>query len=120
MNWIDGIKTSVSTAMSGVKWQLALYRLGFIVLILVGTFFGGVLWEKDNQKDKQIAAEKVKVQEVITFLPVISDQEKEASELRVTVLTKQGRYNEAVDKSNSPPSCNLSDDELRNIQDLAR
>ena len=109
---------SAKTGLAGFNWQIALLKLGVVVMVAASLYGCGRMHERQAQAEREVVAAQETVKEVIKFVPVVAAQEKRAAE-RDTRLEKKGEaFNEAVDSNERPAACDLSDDELSKFKEL--
>ena len=114
---------SLSTRLSklaGLDWQLLLAKLLIVLLSFTGVYLKGRGDGKASCEKSYATQAKAQLDKVVKFAPVADNQTKKAAEQEARVTKKREAYNEQVDKSARPTSCDLTDDELRAFQELVQ
>ena len=102
----------------GLNWQLILLKLGIVASLATALVVWGVSIGKQECAEEKVKEAAAQVQEVKNFVPTVTAQEKAKAEQDARLTKKREEYNEQVEKTVRPPSCDLSTDELRAFQEL--
>jgi hypothetical protein len=117
------LQSNVTGWATGVNWYLLAAKAAVILALIGGAYMEGKHRCELANSHKETAAAQTKyvnvVHEVQVRVPVIQEVEKKTTEKNQAVKISGDKLDEA-NKSPTAGSCNLSADQLRQFQELAK
>ena len=123
MSWLKGIIGTGKAALTGVNWQVWLYKIAFFVALLAGAYGWGVLNTKAEYAEKEAQRAQVRAEQIVKVvekrIPVVQVQEKVRTETEYKIQYIKEKLNEELARNPDRPACTLSAAELQYYRSIA-
>lgn len=124
MNWFGGLIKAGKAGLTGVNWQLWLWKIGLGLALLAGSYGLGVLNTKQNYAEAEAQRANVRAEQIVKVvekrIPVVQVQEKIRTKVEYDTKVI---YKELTDENESTPTragCELSPTELHYYREVAK